>query len=92
MDIIIIEVVKYYSIFCGFGLPQGKFMRCVMNEMPLEFMFAIAKDKSAMRNFVALDDSERSFVLARARRCKSKEDFNNVAMSLSDYLSATEKF
>ena len=62
-----------------------------MDEMPLGFMFAISKDKSAMRNFVALDDKERAAVLARARDCRSSDEMETVAMSLSDDTSGTER-
>lgn len=53
-------------------------------------MFAIAKDKSAIRNFVALDDSERAMILARVSDMSSKEEIENLAMSLSDDTGADE--
>ncbi|MDY3846191.1 MAG: hypothetical protein SOZ62_04710 [Eubacteriales bacterium] len=65
-------------------------MRCQMREVPLSFMFAIAKDKSAIKNFVALDDSERAMILARVSNMSSKEEIENLAMSLSDDTGADE--
>ncbi len=61
-----------------------------MDGMPLDFLFAISGHESAMRNFLALDDRERSTVLARARSCKTDEEIKAVAMSLSDDTDATE--
>ncbi len=62
-----------------------------MEEMPLGFMFAISRNRSAMRNFVALDDERRTEILKKVRSCKSQNEVEFVAMSLSDDTDTSEK-
>lgn len=61
-------------------------------ELPIGFVAAIVQDKRAMQNFAAMSEEERSKVLSRARKAKTRADMQLLAASLSDVISAAEEY